>query len=181
MARVPLVSRDDLAPEDRHIWDDFAVPRKGRVENNPRSMLNSPQAAARIFALNTYLRFNAGIPPKALVIATLTAGAEAGSEYVVAWHRPAAIAKGVSEAGVRAICLKSELDGVPPDEALVIRYARAVARCDMTDEIFQAALDELGVRMLMDLTIVVGQYTMMHLVGTAFGVSRDADWEPLLV
>ena len=66
MARVPLVSREDLAPEDRHIWDDFAARRSGRVENNPRVMLNSPQAAARIFALNTYLRFDAGIPSKPL-------------------------------------------------------------------------------------------------------------------
>jgi alkylhydroperoxidase family enzyme len=181
MARVPFVSREDLAPEDRHIWDDFAAPRAGRVENNPRMMLNSPQAAARIFALNTYLRFNAGIPTKELAIATLTAGAEAGSEYVVAWHRPSALDKGVSEATVQAICSQTSLDGIPEDEALIARYARAVARTEMTDGIFDAALEAYGVRMLMDISVVVGQYTLMHLIGSAFGVSRDPDWEPLLV
>jgi len=181
MARVPFVSREDLAPEDQHVWDDFAAPRKGRVENNPRMMLNSPQAAKRIFALNTYLRFNAGIPTKELAIATLTAGAEAGSDYVVAWHRPSALDKGVSEATVAAICNRAPLEGLPDDEALIARYARAVARTEMTDEIFAAALDAYGTRMLMDITVVVGQYTLMHLIGSAFGVSRDADWEPLLV
>lgn len=180
MARVPYVSREDLPEEAQKAWDDFAKPRKGRVENNPRMMLNSPEAAAKIFALATYLRFKAGIPAKALVLATITTAAEHDSEYVLAWHLPSAAAKGVSKAAIEAVRLKKPLEGVPPDEALIIQYTREVLRCQVSDETFQASLTTFSVKTLMDLTIAIGQYTMLIFVGSAFGVERDPGWKPLL-
>lgn len=181
MPRAPYVDRDELDEEGKRAWDEFAAPRKGRVENNPRLMLNSPRAAARIFALNTYLRFEAGIPPKALALATIVAGAVNRSEYVLAWHLPGALNKGVSQAAVDAVTTGGPLDDVPEDEAIVIRYAREVLAANVSDETFQAAQDALGTRVLLDLTFVIGQYTLMHLVGSAFGVTRDDGWEPILV
>ena len=181
MPRLPYVSREELDPEGQRAWDAFAEPRRGRVENNPRLMLNSPRAAAHVFAFNTYLRFEAGIPPKAIAIATVVTGAVHGSDYVLAWHVPAAAAKGVSQAALEAIESGGSLDAVPADEAVVIRYAREVLAAEVSDEAFAAARALLGPRVLLDLTFVIGQYTLMHLIGSAFEVSRDAEWEPLLV
>jgi 4-carboxymuconolactone decarboxylase len=180
MARVPYVSREDLPPEAQKAWDDFAKPRKGRVENNPRVIANSPEAAANIWRLATYLRFNSGIPPKTFALATITTAAEHNSDYVLAWHIPSAIEKGVSQAAIDAVRGKKPLDGVPPDETLVIQYAREVVRCQVSDETFQAAISKYGVKMLMDITLAIGQYTLLHYVASAFGVERDAGWKPLL-
>jgi 4-carboxymuconolactone decarboxylase len=181
MPRLPYVSREELDDAGKRAWDAFAEPRRGRVENNPRLMLNSPRAAAHVFAFNTYLRFEAGIPEKAIAIATVVAGAVNRSDYVLAWHIPAAAKKGVSPASIDAITSGGPLDAVPADEAVVIRYAREVLGGDVSDEAWDAAHALLGPRVLLDLTFVIGQYTLMHLVGSAFRVSRDEDWEPLLV
>lgn len=180
MARVPYVSREDLPPEAQQAWDEFAKPRKGRVENNPRAIANSPDAAINIWRLATYLRFHAGIPPQVFALATIASAAEHNSEYVLAWHIPSAVEKGVSEAAIDAVRHKKALDGVPPDEALVIDYARQVVRCQVSDETFEAARARFGVKMLMDLTLAIGQYTLLHYVASAFGVERDPGWKPVL-
>ena len=181
MARAPYLSREDLDDEGKRTWDDFADPRKGRVENGPRLMLNSPKAAARVFSMNTYLRFEAGLPPKALALATVVTGAVNGSQYILAWHVPGAEGKGVSKAAIQAAVTGGGLDGVPGDEALVIRYCREVLAAKVSDETFSVAQQEFGTRALLDLTFVVGQYTLMHLVGSAFELTRDEGWEPVLV
>ena len=36
MPRAPYVSRDDLDEHGKQVWDAFAAPRHGRVENGPR-------------------------------------------------------------------------------------------------------------------------------------------------
>jgi 4-carboxymuconolactone decarboxylase len=180
MARVPYVSREELPPAAQNAWDEFAKPRKGRVENNPRVILHSPEAAANIFRLATYLRFQSEIPPKAFSLATITTAAEHNSEYVLAWHLPSAAEKGVSQAAIDAVRDKKPLDGVPPDEALVVRYTRGVVQGKVDEETFQAALSAFGTKTLMDLTLAIGQYTLLHYVGSAFGVERDAGWKPLL-
>jgi 4-carboxymuconolactone decarboxylase len=180
IARVPYVSREYLPPEAQKAWDDFAAPRKGRVENNPRVIANSPDAAVNIWRLATYLRFESDIPPKAFSLATITTAAEHDSDYVLAWHIPSAVEKGVSQAAIDAVRQKKLLDGVPDDEALVIRYAREVVRCQVSDETFQAAVSRFGVKTLLDLTLAIGQYTLLHYVASAFEVERDAGWKPLL-
>lgn len=181
MPRIQYVSRSDLDDEGKRVWDEFAAPRSGRVENGPRLMLNSPKAAARVFAMNTYLRFEAGLPPKALALATVVTGAVNRSEYILAWHVPGAEHKGVSNAAIDAARSGGSLEGVPEDEALVIRYCREVLAADVSDETFAAAEKAFGARALLDLTFVIGQYTLMHLVGSAFQLTRDEQWQPLLV
>ncbi len=181
MPRVPYVTRDELDEHGKQVWDAFAAPRQGRVENGPRMFLNSPKAAERVFSMNTYLRFESGIPPNALALATVVAGAESHSDYVLAWHVPGALDKGVSQAAVDAATKGGTLEGLPEDEATVIRYGREVARSSVSDETFQAAQALFGTRVLLDLTFVIAQYTLMHLVGSAFGVTRDEGWEPVLV
>lgn len=181
MPRIPYVSRDDLDADGKRVWDEFAAPREGRVENGPRLMLNSPKAAERVFAMNTYLRFEALLPPKALALATVVTGAVNHSEYILAWHVPGAEHKGVSKAAIEAALGGGSLEGLPEEEALVIRYCREVLAASVSAETFAAAEEAFGARTLLDLTFVIGQYTLMHLVGSAFELTRDEDWRPLLV
>ena len=99
-------------------------------------MLNSPGAAERIFSFNTYLRFESGIPPKSLALATVVAGAENSSDFLLAWHVPGALNKGVSQAAIDAATSGGPLDGLADDEAIVTRCRREVVGSSVSDETF---------------------------------------------
>ena len=49
MPRLPFMAREDLAPEQRHVYDDIAASR-GNVDPNFAVLLNSPTAAATTMA-----------------------------------------------------------------------------------------------------------------------------------
>ena len=56
MAKVPLVSREELPEDKQHIYDSIAGTR-GSVLNVFRVLLNSPDAAEAAGDLGAYLRY----------------------------------------------------------------------------------------------------------------------------
>ena len=62
MARVPEVSREDLPPEHRHIYDEIERSR-GYVGGPFKVLLNSPEPAGRAAHLGAYVRFESTLPP----------------------------------------------------------------------------------------------------------------------
>ena len=68
---------------------------------------------------------------------------------------------GVREEALAAIDTFAPLDGLPPDEALIIRYGRELLeQRHVSDETFDAVRARYGEKGLMELTAVMGVYQM---------------------
>ena len=73
MARLPqITTREDVAPDHRHIVDEIAESR-GRISGPFAMLLHSPEIAGRAAHLGAYIRFNSILDPAVRELAIITA------------------------------------------------------------------------------------------------------------
>ena len=81
MARIPLVTRDQIAENERTAYDAFMVSRANRPNIGPYSLLlHMPEMAQRLEALRTYIRDEASLPQRLqeLVMISVAGGKSSG-------------------------------------------------------------------------------------------------------
>lgn len=175
MARVPYVAKEDLPEDQRHIYDEIAGSRgKVVIGHGFRALLNSPEAAARVGALGAYLRFQSDIQAKIRELVILIVARELDCAYEWTHHQPLALKAGLPEVAIAAIREGKTLDGLLLDEAEIARYVQQLLHDhSVKDDTFNAVLNQLGTKNLVDLTLIVGYYSMLALAFRTLGVELD--------
>src|SRR5437879_13628063 len=91
MARIALVTREQIAEKDKPAYDAFMLSRAGRPNIGPYSLLlHMPEMAQRLEALRTYIRDDASLPQRLPELAMISVAAEMGCAFI--WYAPAAAA-----------------------------------------------------------------------------------------
>jgi 4-carboxymuconolactone decarboxylase len=169
--RLPLVRRDDLDADGRKAFDAAANDPKSLVGlQGPGGIrLHNPELSAIAQPVNRYLRFGAGLDPRTVELMILATARLAESRFEWSAHEPVARSLGVSDAVIDAIRLQAPLDGVPPDDALVIRLVReSVADHRVTPETFAAAHARFGSAALVSYVSLIGHYLATAVLLTVF-------------
>src|SRR6202023_2158116 len=97
MARIPPVTRDAVAQNERAAFDAFSANRGSEPKIGPYSIIaHMPEMAQRLEALRTYLRKEASVSQKLQELVMLTVAREMNCGYI--WYAHAAAAR---QAGVR--------------------------------------------------------------------------------
>jgi uncharacterized peroxidase-related enzyme len=136
MSRLPIKTRDDLAPELQSLWDSMAS--YGAFENQAGVMALRPPIFRHIWSLLIDLADEAVLPKRYLELALVTVSLLNKCTYCVSHHTPKLAIQGVSEEGTERLLKYEnhpELDAV---DKLVVEYAIAVTnKWNRTgDEIF---------------------------------------------
>jgi 4-carboxymuconolactone decarboxylase len=109
-------------------------------------------------------------------LAVILAAREADCRSVWAGHVRLAQKAGLSEEVIRAVGFREPTDGLPDDEALIIEYARELLRDHVVSQpVYDRAQARFGQRGIIDLTGIIGYYTMLSLHMIAYGVQPAAD------
>ncbi|MFH1381477.1 MAG: carboxymuconolactone decarboxylase family protein [Chloroflexota bacterium] len=174
MARVPYVARENLPESDRHIYDEIAGKRgRANAGNNFEALLNSPQAASKVSDLGAYLRYESELPGMVRELIILTVATELNCEYEWAEHESSARKAGITDATIAAIRERRAPQALPPDEANIVRYVHELLRTrHVSDATFKTMLGQLGTKLLVEATIVVGYYTMLALTFLALNIEH---------
>ena len=161
MARLPeITSRDELPEAERGIFD-YIEKTRGRVGLPYSLFLHHPELAYRKLHIGSYVRFESSLPHNVGELAICTAAREFDCKFEWAAHAGAAPRAGVSTEALDAIAYKRELDGLPDEEALPIRFARELLRNHrVADGTYAAALERYGKRGVLELGAAVGYYVM---------------------
>ncbi len=97
MARIPLVTRDQIAEKEQAAYDAFMASRANRPNIGPYSLLlHMPEMAQRLEALRTYIRDEASLPQKLQELVMISVAGEMRCAFI--WYAHAAAAR---QAGVR--------------------------------------------------------------------------------
>ena len=181
MARVRNVTREDLPVAQRSIYDEIAGPRGAKtIGNGFEALMNSPEVAGRVGALGAYLRFQSEIPGATRELIIMTIAHEMGSDYEWTHHRDIARKVGVSDSSIKAIHDGTAPDGLKPEEETIVRYTLALMRQrNVPNDLFNAALKQLGVKNLVDLTVMIGYYSLVAMSFLALKVEIEAGITPL--
>src|SRR6185369_16457339 len=125
MARIPLVTREQIAEKEKPAYDAFMASRTGRPNIGPYSLLlHMPEMAQRLEALRTYLRDEASLPQKLQELVMISVAREMSCAFI--WHAHAAAARkaGVRDDVVDGIRERRALSSLEPDERIVVDFTR---------------------------------------------------------
>ena len=183
MARLPIATRDSVPADQREIFD-YMVQRLGSVpQYGPGSVLiHVPLAQQWATRLNEYLRTESSLTDKVLELAMLVTAREMDCQHIWNAHAGSARQAGVPDGLVDALRDKKELPALASDEAAVVNLGREVFRTHKVSRgAFQAALEQFGDRGAVELTLTMGNYTLLALAINTFDTDLPPNrTEPLL-
>lgn len=135
---------------------------RGRIQGPLRAALHNAELADRWQALGALLRYGTSLPPRLSEIAILVTGRACRSPFEWHAHRIEAEKAGVEPAILEALQAGEEPPGMSADEAIVWRYAVELNRHrSVSDATYQAAVDRFGAKTVVELTALIGYYTMV--------------------
>jgi len=162
MARITLPTPEHMNPDQRRVHDKIVSGRRGKIQGPLRAALHSAELADRWQALGELLRYNTQLTPRQSELAILVTGRACCSPFEWYAHRLEAEKAGIETAVIEAILAQAPPRGLAPDEAAIVQYAVELNQhnsvCDAT---YAEALAWLDERRLVELTALVGYYTMV--------------------
>ncbi len=164
MPRIPLPAPEQMSPAQRAVHDAVVSGPRGQMVGPLRAVIHSPDLAGRWSRLGEFLRYSTCLPPQLNELAIIATGRRWNSQIEFHIHAQAARAAGLDPAIIEAIRL-----GQPPGFALaeefeVYEFARHLhATGTVPDAEYAAVERRWGARGVVELTAVIGYYTMVSM------------------
>ena len=176
MARIPSVTREDIPESLKKVFDEVAA-EPGGIGTGPMSILkNSPEMAKRSRPLFNYVRNESKVPKKLRELGMLLTARAMNCPYIWHAHFEYGRAEGLSDTLLDSIRNNQPLPPVPSDEAIVIAYSNELLNHkNVTTETFNTLLNLLGRRGLVELTTLLGFYTMLAFNANAVDLQLPED------
>lgn len=179
-ARIPLLTRDEMDDAQRAVHDAVVSGPRGELIGPLRAAIHTPELAAKWSALGEFLRFRTCLPKRLNELAIVVTGRrwEAQIEWWV--HARVAAEAGISADVIDAIRDLREPVFADPAEYDVYEYARTLQRDGQVgDAVHKAIVDRWAVAGVVELTAVIGYYTMVAMTLNAHCLPVPGDHEPL--
>ena len=169
--RLRPLRPDELDAEQRAVYDALVDP-PGRVRLAPDgslqgpfdAMLRAPRSGAALQSVGAALRYRSALPERVRELATLLVAAHHRSAFEWYAHAPLAAAAGLTDALVEAVRTGGSVE---PDDwaerAAAVVVPQLLTSGDVDDEAWGAAVDMLGEAGAVELTTLVGYYSLLAL------------------
>jgi 4-carboxymuconolactone decarboxylase len=171
--RIAPVEPEELSAEGRGVFDRIAESR-GRVAGPFSMLLHVPELADRVQRVGAYLRYEAALPRDVAELAVLVTARVWRSTFEWDAHVGHARRAGVSDEIIEA--LRADTQALIPDERLhaVATFTRSLATsARVPDSTYRVVLEELGIDGTVELTLLVGYYTMLAMTLGGHGLEPD--------
>jgi 4-carboxymuconolactone decarboxylase len=163
MARIPLVTREQVVTKEQPAYDAFMQSRAGRPNVGPYSLLlHMPEMAQRLEALRTYLRDEASLSQRLQELVMISVAREMGCAFIWYAHAAAARQAGVRDEVVDGIREQRPLADLAPEEQTVVDFTRELLQTrKVSRATFDAATARFGQRGVMTLTNLIACYAVL--------------------
>ena len=176
MARIPLVTREQVAEKEQPAYDAFMLSRANRPNVGPYSLLlHMPEMAQRLEALRTYLRDEASLPQKLQELVMISVAREMGCAFIWYAHAAAARKAGVRDEVVDAIRERRPPAGLDAEEQTAMSFTRELLQTrKVSRATFDAATARFGQRGVMTLTNLIACYAVLAYNMNAYELEAPA-------
>lgn len=164
MPRITLPDTDPqaLSAEQRAVLERILSGPRGKIQGPLRAALHNPELADKWSALGAQLRYRTSLPPRQSEIAILVTGRACRSPFEWYAHRIEAEKVGIEAPILEALLEQREPPGLTPAEHALWRYVVELnAHRSVSDATYREALGHFGERAIVELTALVGYYTMV--------------------
>jgi 4-carboxymuconolactone decarboxylase len=171
MPRLKVVPVEEMTPEQRRIHDRIASGPRGGFRGPFNVWIHSPEYLDRLEPVGEYLRFKTAFPPRLSEFAILIAARFMQAQYPFQAHEPLALKGGLDPAIVDALRGRRRPANMKPDEAAVYDFATELLETKFVgDAAYRAVVAQFGEKGAIDLTVLLGHYTMVSMTVNAFEV-----------
>ena len=175
--RLPFVKREELDETRQKIYDAAVNPQGGTIRglNGPAGIqLHSKGLSAVNRPAGRYLRFECGFTPRVREVAILISARHSNSQFEWAAHEPEALKEGVPQATIDAIKYRRPLDGLEPEDALIIQLGREIfGDRKVSSATYARAETHFGRGGLVDLVALMGNYAATAALLCCFDMQLD--------
>lgn len=176
MARIPLVTGNDVQENEKAAYDAFVQERGSRPESGPYALLlHMPEIARRLESLRLCIRGEPSLSQKLQELVMLTVARELDCTYI--WYAHAADARkaGVRDDVVDSIREKRAVTGLDADEQAAMDFAcELLQKRKVSQATFDRASARLGQRGTLTLTNLIGCYATLAYVMNAYELEAPA-------
>ena len=188
MPRISLPAPETMSPEQRRVYDKVVSGPRGRVQGPLRAAIHNPDLADRWQALGELLRYHTSLSPRQSEIAILVTGRHCRSPFEWYAHRQEAEKAGIETPIIEAILAEQQPAALSDEDAIVYHYAVELNNYkSVSTATYERALLRFGERTVVELTALIGYYTMVAMtlnaheiplpegVAPAFPLPQDAE------
>ncbi len=162
MPRISLPTPDTMNAEQRAVYDDIVSGPRARLVGPLRAALHNPALADRWQKLGALLRFGTSISARNSELAILVTARRWNSQLEWYIHAAAAQAAGLPQPVIDAVLAAAAPPFDDAADAAVYEYSRQLLQHgSVDDDAYQRALAIFGEAGTMELTAIVGYYSMV--------------------
>jgi len=171
LARIDPPTFEGMSAEQRAVHAVIASGPRGAVYGPLAVWLHRAGLADKAQALGQYCRFDSSLPPILSELAILVTGRFWKSEFEWLAHKHIALKAGLSPAIVEAIRTNRAPAFDDEKQAAVYEFASALHReREVSDSVYGRAVAALGEGGVVDLTGILGYYTLISMTINVFKV-----------
>lgn len=181
MSRIELPTPEQMSPAQRAVHDKVVAGPRGRVVGPLRAVIHSPELAERWSNLGEFLRYSTCLPRLLNELAIIVTGRRWNSQIEFHVHAQAAKAAGLDPVVIEAIRLGRAPSFIAPEEFEVYEFARHLHQAGTVPEPeYRAVEQRWGARGVVELTAVIGYYTMVSMTLNVHEIPLTEGIEPPL-
>ncbi|MGD0109616.1 MAG: carboxymuconolactone decarboxylase family protein [Rhodopila sp.] len=164
MSRISLPSPDDMTAEQLAVYHQIVSGPRGKLIGPLRAVMHSPDLAARWSKLGEFMRFSTCLPPKLNELAIIVTGRRWNSQLEFYVHAEAGRQAGLGAEAIEAIRIGAAPIFAEQAELDIYEFARHLQRTGVVPiEVYRAVEARWGARGVVELTGVIGYYTMVSM------------------
>lgn len=172
MPRIPLPTPETMTPEQRRVYDAVVSGPRGELRGPLRAALHRPELADKWQQLGELLRYRTSLPPNLNELAILVTARHCNCELEWHIHEGMALKAGLPRDVIEDIRIFKRPAGADADALAIFDFADELNRRNtVSDEVYRRVLGrwkEVGV---VELTALVGYYTMVAMTLNAHQIA----------
>jgi 4-carboxymuconolactone decarboxylase len=179
MPRIPLLTPEQMNADQLRVHDKIISGRRGQIQGPLRAALYNAELADRWQALGELLRYNTSLTPRQSELAILVTGRSCRSPFEWHAHRLEADKAGIEVEIIEAILAETRPTGLPPEDDLIYQFAIELnQQRSVSDATYAEALAAFGALVLVELTALIGYYTMVAMTLNAHEIPLAEGVQP---
>lgn len=180
MSRLPPLLRETMSDSQIELYDRIAG-KRGAVRGPFNVWLYSPELCDKVEALGRFVRFECSVPEALRQLAVLVVARHWDAQYMWTSYAKRAAELGIPAEIIAAIAERRAPHFAAPQEKAVYDYARELLESHrVSDATYRAAVALLEPKGAVDLTALIGNYSMVAMVLNAFEIDLPAGVAPPL-
>jgi len=171
MNRLRKLEFSELSDSQKKVYEHIRSGPRGGVAGPFLAWLRCPDYLEKLEQVSSYLRYSTSFPPRLSEFAILITARFWGAQYEWYAHAPIALKAGLPEKIVENLRKNETPEDMNEDESALYYFCQEVHKNHfVSDDVYATALGRFGEKALVELSSLIGYYTIVSMTLNVFNL-----------